>query len=92
MNPYTGMVELFKRPQADEAACKLVTGSVKSTAPLIINAAGLENEEDDILFVNEAPELAAGDSVLMLTTDYQKFYIIGRITTVGRDISLPSDG
>ena len=78
-DPYAGIINLLKKPQTDEAVCKLVVGLVKSASPLLISAAGLENEEDDVFFVTEAPELTEGDSVLMLTTDYQKFYIIGRI-------------
>lgn len=89
-DPYVGIISIFKKPQNGEADCKLVVGIVKSTAPLTINAAGLENEEDDVLFVGDVPELAANDNVLMLTIDYQKFYIIGRITAYGDDLPLPA--
>lgn len=91
-DPYIGMIDLFKKTISDEPTCKLVVGIVKNASPLIINAAGLENEQDDIVFVSEVPELSAEDSVLLLTADYQKFYLIGRILTDGDYLPLPANG
>jgi hypothetical protein len=80
-DPYSGIIELLKSKQ-DEPSCKMEIGIVRSASPLIISAAGLENGQDDIVMVqsgSEAPEIAAGDAVLLLTVDYQKFYLMGRL-------------
>lgn len=82
-DPYSEIIRLMReRPNDGEPTCKLEVGIVRGTSPLIVSAFGLENDEDDIVLVqtgSEAPVLTVGSSVLLLTTDYQKFYLLGRL-------------
>lgn len=93
-NPYSGILSIIRSRDkgSDTYACNLVIGRVASNAPFTVHAAGLELDEDDIIFTASAGmtvtvegEAAvfgsivfpAGSSVLLLTLDFQKFYLIG---------------
>ena len=82
-SPYEGILRLLhKNNEPEEPLCKLEIGRVKSVSPLIVSAAGLDNDSDDIMFISgsgPAPELSVNDQVLLLTVDYQYFYCLGRL-------------
>ncbi|MCH5279533.1 MAG: hypothetical protein J1E60_07055 [Christensenellaceae bacterium] len=92
-NPYSGLLSIIrgKDQSSDTYACNQVIGRVVSVTPLIINAAGLELDEDDIIITTSAGATVTvegetavfgsavfpvGSSVLLLTPDFQKFYLI----------------
>lgn len=86
-NVYNELIELLHRSDS-EAKLMAEIGTVERTSPLGLRVKSIPIEADELRAVMPLGEASAepsaiafssGERLLLLTSDYQTFYIIGRV-------------
>lgn len=80
-NPYAALFGIMKPP---ENQLTLYQGKVIKASPLTIDAAGITLSGNELMVNTSIFQLniSDGDTVLLLTTDQQVFYVLCKVVSV----------
>lgn len=74
-NPYSAFIHSLRKDMDERMSNSFRLGTVKRTAPLVVETSGIELEHEELL-VNPDVTLAAGDSVVLLPFDSNQRFIL----------------
>lgn len=77
-NPYTELLEMILQENGSNGI-HMIRGTVKTVSPFLVDVGGTDQEAERFYLCSRAQTLYAGDSVLLLTEDYQTFFLIDKV-------------
>ena len=86
--PYDEIIRVVRGDRKQDQ-CTICVGKVTKKAPFLVTAESLELDSDDLILIEPLGQsisaqatdaFSVGDELLLLTSDHQTYYVVGKMT------------